>query len=451
MSDKNNSKYLLVQALVPLACSVTLLIVCYQISTSAAINFIVSIFTCFALIVWFVFMRKQTQTSTDPLSHNELKQRDNNFWGLIEHVDNGLMIFENDKPTFANGQLCKIFDIPDADVPQFNLYDYLPNQEQNRLQLLLNAAKPDENIEFETWILQGNKAEKFVNLRYSFDSNPTYKYLVVSDLTISKHSEQELRTAKDKAEESKRFKTAFLNNVSHEVRTPLNAIFGFAQLLKDYFPNDETALGYLKIVEKNCQILLRLFDDIIDVSSIESRSVILKNEDVRLNDLLLKIVSKYNVQLTISGTKPVEIIIDEDNNFETMVLLTDRKRLTQIFDKLLSNAVKFTNEGQIVVSNQLYDNNITFIIADTGVGIPDEEKELVFRSFSHGENMYVSLHKGVGLGLNIAKLLVELMGGKLAFTSEEGKGTTFSFTFPVANLKNYSVNGDEVTHYKLIK
>ncbi len=187
-------------------------------------------------------------------------------------------------------------------------------------------------------------------------------------------------------------------------------------------------------------------------SAIESRSVILAREDVPLKELLLKIVSKYNVQLTISGAKPVEIIVDEDNNFETLVLITDRRRITQIFDKLLSNAVKFTNEGRITISYEITCENITFYISDTGIGIPNQEYEQIFNSFSHGYNLYVTLHKGVGLGLNIVKLLIEVMGGTLSFKSEEGKGSVFSVTFPSVDIKNYTINGNHVVKNKpLIK
>jgi CheY-like chemotaxis protein len=162
----------------------------------------------------------------------------------------------------------------------------------------------------------------------------------------------------------------------------------------------------------------------------------------------MKIVSKYNSQLTVVNSKPLEIIVNEDNNFDTMELYTDRKRFVQIFDNLISNAVKFTNEGHIKISYQIFTENIVFSISDTGIGISDQEKEQIFNSFSHGANMYVSLHKGLGLGLNITKSLVELLGGKLMFTSDEGKGSTFSLTFPTTDLKNYVLNGNKIKDYR---
>ena len=484
------------------------------------------------------------------------------------------MIFENEKPVFANEQFTKIFDVEKDDTFRFNLEDYLPGWEKERVRIILSSPSQDQNIEFGAWLRLKNQTEKYVNIHFGYDAENivTYKYLVVQDITQQKHTlttidilsenlarspesivitdlngaieyvnpgfekvtgytfeevkgqtprvlksekmspliyedlwktitrgeiwvgdllnrkkdgslfwettiifpiknrqneiikyssikndisynkriEQELLAAKDKAEENERLKTAFLNNISHEVRTPLNAIYGFIQVLKSDAVKDDTMRTYLKTMDKNCLVLLHLFEDILDVSSIESRSLTLKKEDVSLKGMLLKIVSKYNTQLTVTGTKPIEIIVDEDNNFETMVLFTDRKRINQIFDKLISNAVKFTNEGHIKISYDIYPECITFHISDTGVGISEEGKEQIFNSFSHGDNMFVSLHKGVGLGLNIAKMLVELLGGKFTYTSDQGSGSTFSFTFPTTDLKNYKLDGNQIASYKQI-
>jgi len=574
--DKIVRKRLLGQIIVPILFSLTLLLVGYLITNPSVKKMLInerlqmvvlfSILGGMIIILSFVLFINFRNLQKMMLTDNELKKSEARFRGLVEHIDNGIMIFENEKPVFANGQFDIIFGLTDNNLNPFNLEDYLPDREKERVRIILNSPSQSQFMEFSAWLHLKDHTEKYVNLRYSydFDMDIVYKYLIVQDHTEKEHTlttidilsenlthspesimitdlqgnieyvnpgfenttgytfeevkghnirflksgkmppniyedlwktitggdiwrgellnrkkdgslfwestiifpikntlneiikysaintdisekkriELELLASKDKAEENERLKTAFLNNVSHEVRTPLNASFGFTQLLKNYFATDETVLSYLKIMEKNSQILLRLFEDILDVSAIESRSVSLIKENVPLKELLLKIVSKYNVQLTISRTKLVEIIVDEDNNFETMILFTDRKRIIQIFDKLLSNAVKFTNEGQIIISYHIFPENITFHISDTGVGIPDVEKELIFKSFSHGDKMFVSLHKGVGLGLNIAKLLVELLGGNLTYISEEGKGTTFSISFPITDLKNYTIDGN---------
>jgi len=518
------------------------------------------------LTLALVLFRNYQNLKKIMLRDADLKKSEARFRGFVSQMDNGIMIFEGEKPVFANQHFSHIFEIKEDAVWQFNLEDYLPGWERERVRIIMNTPAESKNLELEMWLHLESQVEKYVNVQYNYDAESTYKYMVVKDLTEQKQSltmidilsenlakspdsvlitdlngnieyanpgfekitgyafhevkgqnprilksekmspriyedlwktitngeiwkgemlnkkkdgsffwestiifpirnrnneiikyssiktdishgkliEQELVVAKDKAQENDRFKTAFLHNVSHEVRTPLNAIYGLTQLLKSDFEANETVFSYLKLMDQNCQILLNLFEDILDVSGIESKSITLYKEDVPLKSLLLKIVSKYNTQITITGSKQVEIIVDEDSNFETLVLYTDRKRITQVFDKLISNAVKFTNVGHIKISYDIYPENITFYITDTGVGIPDREKDMIFNSFSHGSHVFLSLHKGVGLGLNIAKMLVEMLGGHLTFCSDEGKGTTFVFTFPCTDLKNYALEGISV-------
>ncbi|NJK96884.1 MAG: response regulator [Bacteroidetes bacterium] len=155
-------------------------------------------------------------------------------------------------------------------------------------------------------------------------------------------------------------------------------------------------------------------------------------------------VEKHNNKGLEGKAKKVEIILQKEENFDTVTLHTDKLRLNQIFDKLISNALKYTPEGHILVHYTINYEFITFSITDTGVGIPEHERELIFDAFSHGDNHYFSLHKGVGLGLNIAKLLVEIMGGTLSFDSVKDKGSTFSFSFSSTELNHYKLNGNEV-------
>jgi PAS domain S-box-containing protein len=526
-----------------------------------------------ALIVILIFILFRNYRNLQKILQKDtkLKQSDIRFRGFAQNIPIGLAIFENGSPAFVNEQFCAIFGI--EKLLDFDIQQFLPGWEKERVKILMAAAPVNQKREFETWIQLPDQVKKYVGLRFSYDFSALidYTYLIVDDLTEQKQNlttldvlsetlkqspaailitdlqgvieyinpnfekvsgytyeeiigmtprilksnkmpeiiyedlwktisqgkiwkgellnkkkdgslfwestvifpiknhqneiikyssiktditynkqiEQELLAAKDKAEENERLKSAFLNNISHEVRTPLNAVYGFTQLLKAHFSTNDEVFNHLKTIEQNCQILLRLFEDIIDFSSVESRSVTLYKEDVLLHEVLLKLVSKYNTQLTVTEIKPVEIVVDADNNFDTMILFTDRKRITQIFDKLISNAIKFTVEGQVTISYNIFPEYIEFHISDTGVGIPDAEKESIFDSFSHGGKMFVGLHKGVGLGLNMVKLLVELLGGKLSYASVEEKGTTFTFSFPTIDLKNYTLHGNRVIDYSM--
>lgn len=394
----------------------------------------------------YLIVRDQTQykqhlNTIDILSESIAHSTDSvvitNLNGVVEYVNPGFEKVTGYSFEEVKGKKTNVLKSDKMDpVVYRNLWNTISAGEIWRGELL--NKKKDGTLFWESTIIFPVKNRHNEIIKYS---------AIKTDITNSKRIEQELLAARDKAEEINRYKTAFLNNISHEVRTPLNAVYGFIQILK-HNPASDKAGEYMDLINQNAKILLDLFEDILDVSSIESRAITLKKEDVLLKELLLKMVSKFNSQLTVFDNKPVNIIVEDDENFETLTLFTDRKRFSQVFDQLLSNAVKYTIEGYIRISYKLDFENLTFYITDTGVGIPENERELIFESFSHGENLYVSLHKGVGLGLNIARMLVEMFGGKLSFVSEEGKGSTFYFNIPTIDVKNYKIAGNEVEDYQ---
>ncbi|NVO12222.1 MAG: PAS domain S-box protein [Bacteroidales bacterium] len=287
------------------------------------------------------------------------------------------------------------------------------------------------------------------------DSNEIVNYSAIkTNLTRLKYLENELKQAKEQAKISDNIKTTFLNNISHEVRTPLTAIEGFSNLLKEELLHSDEAFEYLMAIHKNSEILLKLFQDIIDYSTIESGAIQFNKNEINIYTLFRKIVSKYNTNIATEINKPIELVIDKEKSYEQVIINTDKKRFSQIIDILLSNAIKYTNDGHINIGFNIDYENIVFYIKDTGIGIPPDEYKVIFDSFTHGNNMYVSLHKGTGLGLNIANRLLQLMGGRLWFESEENKGTIFYFSLPSIDVKNYSINNlvvDEFLYPNLLE
>jgi len=273
---------------------------------------------------------------------------------------------------------------------------------------------------------------------------------IKTDITRKKQLENELVLLKDQAKVGEKIKNAFLNNISHEVRTPLTAINGFSNLLKEKYSDSETACEYLSIILKNSETLLHLFQSIIEYSSIASGDIKITRMEVGLCGLLRKIASKHNVKIVTEGKKTVEIIIDINKDYENAIFTTDRNWFLNIIENLLSNAVKYTEAGTILVGFNIDYENIIFYVSDTGVGIPVEEQKNIFETFTHGNNLFVSLHKGAGLGLNIAKLLIEHLGGKLWFETEENVGTTFYFSFSSVDVKNYTLGLTRVKDFPYI-
>lgn len=279
------------------------------------------------------------------------------------------------------------------------------------------------------------------------ESNEIINYAAIkTDLTKQKQLENELIESKEQAKIGESIKLAFLHNVSHEVRTPLNAIYGFSTLLKKEFRKTDTAFEYLSIVAKNSEILLKLFDDIIDYSTIETGDIKIVREEFPIYPFIQKLASRHNTKITTDHKKPIDIVVEINQSLEKTILTTDKHCFTRILDNLITNAIKYTQEGSIHVGFSIDHENIRFYIRDSGVGISEVEKTEIFNTFTHGKNHFVSLHKGTGLGLNIARALVHYLGGQLWFTSELGVGSTFFFILPSMDAKNYLIGEHLISH-----
>lgn len=274
---------------------------------------------------------------------------------------------------------------------------------------------------------------------------------IKTNLTKQKYLENELKLTTEKSKISEKLKTAFLQNISHEVRTPLNAINGFSQILKEEFRHSDTAYKHLTKIINNSKILLNLFENIIEYSTVESGDIKFYKEEIHVYNFLNKIVSKFNSTIVIEDKKSIEIQVDKNKELEKVVVTADKKHLIQVLNNILSNAIKFTKEGHVNIGIKIDYESIVFYIKDTGVGIPKDEYESIFDTFTHGNNMYISLHKGTGLGLKIANRLVQLMGGKLWFESEENKGSTFYFSLPSTDVKNYVIGDNIVDEFPYSK
>lgn len=235
-------------------------------------------------------------------------------------------------------------------------------------------------------------------------------------------SESALREAKDRAEESSRLKSAFLANMSHEIRTPLNAIVGFSDVLASGGTSVDEQQGYVDIIKTNSDLLLRLINDILDVSRLEADRVTFTIEKCDVVPLCQQVLA------SVSQARKSENKYIFECDRESVDLRTDTQRLQQVIINLLSNADKFTRNGKITLKLEVDDEKrvATFFVSDTGTGIPLEKQKLVFERFEK-LNEYV---QGTGLGLSICKLTVEKWGGEIWVDPGYTDGARFVFTHP---------------------
>ena len=236
----------------------------------------------------------------------------------------------------------------------------------------------------------------------------------------NKKQQKELEAARIKAEESDRLKSAFLANMSHEIRTPLNAIVGFSKLVIGAECTNEKE-QYAEIIERNSEILLNLFNDILDLSSLEADSLSFNIRPIKLIDICLQLEQQFCYKVK-NGTK---LILDDVDT--ELYVSGDWNRIIQIISNLLSNAAKFTPKGEIHFGYREKEDFVEFYVKDSGIGIPAERVATIFQRFGK-INDFV---QGTGLGLTLCRMLVEKMGGRIWLRSQEGKGSRFYFTLPL--------------------
>jgi len=257
---------------------------------------------------------------------------------------------------------------------------------------------------------------------------------IFKDVSDLMRIENELKEARDRAEESDRLKASFLANMSHEIRTPMNGIVGFANLLRDPGLAEDKKDLFLKHIEHSSNQLLNIIDDIIDISKIESGQLKISNKPVRINSILEEIYSSFfhRIRGDAPGEKRVDFKLIKGNESGNFTIVTDDFRLSQIFNNLIGNAIKFTKEGHITFGYSMKDHrHVEFFVSDSGIGIPNNKQRLIFDRFGQVNQERSLQQTGTGLGLPISKSLVNLMGGEMWVESAVGKGTTFYFTLPL--------------------
>ncbi len=241
-----------------------------------------------------------------------------------------------------------------------------------------------------------------------------------------KKIEEELTKARDKAQQSDELKSAFLANMSHEIRTPLNAIVGFSNLLVDgdmSFQKEEIK-EFLSLIHLNCEQLLALISDILDLSKIESNTMVFNITEQPLTPLLQNILRAQQINVP----QEVELLLDLPAT--DTIITTDPLRLKQVINNLINNAIKFTSKGAVTLGYKQNNDQVSIFVKDTGSGIDEDKINRIFERFYKGDNFV----QGTGLGLAISHTIIEHLKGTITVTSKVGEGSCFTIQHPVKKM-----------------
>ena len=354
---------------------------------------------------------------------------------IVENIPD--MIFLKDANTLNfimfNKAGEEMVGIPREEILGKNDYDFFPKEladaftEKDRETLLsrMMIDIPEEYIQTR------HKGKRILHTKkvpiLSTRGEPMYLLGISEDITERKQVEADLIYAKDKAEESDRLKSAFLANMSHEIRTPMNGILGFAGLLKEPELTGEEQEKYIGIIEKSGARMLNIINDIVSISKIECGQMEIFLSETNINIQIEDIYSFFKPEVDQKGMK---IIFNNSLPEKDAVINTDREKIFAILTNLVKNAIKFSQAGVIEIGCIKKKDFLEFYVKDTGEGIRQDLKEIIFDRFRQGSELINRNYEGAGLGLSISKAYVEMLGGKIRVESELGKGSVFYFTIP---------------------
>lgn len=329
----------------------------------------------------------------------------------------------------------KIFGYKVEEIQGKHIYLLIPHDLIEEEKKIIEKIRAGESIgQYETLRLRKDGTTIHVAITFSHIKDSSGNIVSISeiirDITASKKTQLELAVAKKRADEAIILKEAFLANMSHEIRTPMNAIVGFTNLLLRRNLQAQE-IDYIQIIKKSGENLLRIINDILDVSKIDSGMMIFEEHPVSIREIFssLQIMLSQNAR-----EKEISLSFECDSNMPDTVL-GDPTRLTQIILNITGNAIKFTKVGGVDVFAEVLSENterfeIKFSVKDTGIGISEDKLSSIFERFNQAEVQTTRKYGGTGLGLTIAKQLVEMQGGEMTVKSTLDVGSVFSFILP---------------------
>ena len=377
---------------------------------------------------------------------SKLRESESKFRSIFNTNPNSITLSRSEDGMFleVNQGFCRITGYTEDEVvgrksSEINIFADVNDRDELLADVAKNGIVDGREIRFR--LKNGSVIFAIVSSTILDINNEKVLLIVAQDISNRKIMEKELLDAKIKAEENDKLKSAFLANMSHEIRNPMNAIIGFSDLLKDEGLTHQEQTDYINIIQSKGDELMLLINDIIDVSKIESGLLEVELDDINVNDYLNSLKNDFTKLVSSKSHGNVKFVVN-NNGSKDLFVLADFHRLNQVFYNLISNAIKFTNTGEISISYKVAEKNVIFYVSDTGIGIPEEKLELIFDRFSQVNQVKDALVGGTGLGLSITKSLMELMNSSVSVKSTIGKGATFVLSLPKSRNKKTSLKSN---------
>jgi signal transduction histidine kinase len=294
------------------------------------------------------------------------------------------------------------------------------------------------------WILFSDKLVFYlIKETYQIERLSTYKgwlfvlvtgillyYLIRKEIKRRTQIFNELLEAKKKAEESDRLKTTFLSNLSHYVRTPMNGILGFIELLEDKDVSQENHQVFLSIINEMSMNLLQTLNSIIEISRIQEGQIGINSQPFKATELIERIAETVKFDIS-AKKKPIRVVLASSFPEGNDSIVSDHEKISAVLSNLTSNAVNFTDVGEIEIGSKKNNGDVVFWVKDTGKGIPEGKIDLLFSSFLNSNSTTCTVGEGAGLGLPLSYGLVKLMNGKIWIENTSKEGSKFCFSIPV--------------------
>jgi PAS domain S-box-containing protein len=398
-----------------------------------------------------LFEKKQElNESVDALQSlsKQLQEKENRIRKITDAVGDAIAVIDqHGKILFWNQSAKRIFGYSKYETINENILDLLISEKSyNLLESLIKSFSTDSkkhNTEQIYFIHAKNK----LGIEFPFELTITaYKkdkenynfVLVLRDLTKYQKLEKEVKKIKE-LKEANKIMREFVDNVSHEMRTPMNAILGISKMMLKYNSDNlsKKQLEGLDIIKVSGTRLLDLINDVLDLSKIDSGNIKINNELFNYNKFLSLLKS---ITHNLIGDKKIKFIVKKSKGIP-LEIVADQKKINQILLNIIGNSVKFTEKGKIILTTHIIGDQLFFEVTDTGIGIKKEELDSIFGKFVQADNSVSKKYKGTGLGLHITKKLIELLDGKISIESKVNLGTTIRFYIKLPSQSN-AVNQD---------